>query len=393
MRILLALAALAMLLAALARADVLGERRLAVRLVTWGPEPVTLADAQEAVAETDAFIRANSFGKTWLSADVAGWTFGWIDRAGPDLSDGDVTIARIDLPSAGPHALYVLAGAEEYWIEYRPESTSPVVHAGPSLIDPAARSRFPQKNLAPRRRRAAVLRAERIRGRPRGGRRRGGPPPLPLDRPDAAGAPAPHGEAARADGRGLPMTNTAMALVPPGEAELVERARRGDHDAYEALMREHERAAFRTAYLIVGSAADAEDVAQEAFVKAYRALGRFRAGSPFRPWLLRIVGNEARNHRRAAGRRAWHQGRAGALEPVASQAGADAELLRREERRRLLAAVDALPEGERVAVAARYFAGLTDGEIGAALGLPRAAVKMRAWRGLQRLRNELGEEG
>jgi RNA polymerase sigma-70 factor, ECF subfamily len=65
-------------------------------------------------------------------------------------------------------------------------------------------------------------------------------------------------------------------------------------------MREHEEAAFRTAYLIVGSAADAEDVTQEAFVKAYRALGRFRTGAPFRPWLLRIVGNEARNHRRAS---------------------------------------------------------------------------------------------
>ena len=183
-----------------------------------------------------------------------------------------------------------------------------------------------------------------------------------------------------------------MALVPPAEAELVARAKQGDHDAYEALMREHERAAFRTAYVIVGSATDAEDVAQEAFVKAYRALGRFRTGSPFRPWLLRIVGNEARNHRRGSGRREFHQGRAAALQPVASESGADAELLRREERRRLLAAVDALPDGERVAVVARYFAGLSDVEIGAALGLPRAAVKMRAWRGLQRLRRELGDE-
>jgi RNA polymerase sigma factor (sigma-70 family) len=188
------------------------------------------------------------------------------------------------------------------------------------------------------------------------------------------------------------LSASAMALVPPAEADLVARAKRGDHDAYEALMREHETAAFRTAYLIVGSAADAEDVAQEAFVKAYRALGRFRTGAPFRPWLLRIVGNEARNHRRAAGRRAFHQGRAAVLEPAASAAGADAELLRGEERRRLLAAVEALPEGERIAVAARYFAGLNDGEIAAALGLPRAAVKMRAHRGLQRLRRALGDE-
>jgi RNA polymerase sigma-70 factor (ECF subfamily) len=187
-------------------------------------------------------------------------------------------------------------------------------------------------------------------------------------------------------------SEAAVALVPPGEGDLLARAKEGDHGAYAALLREHERAAFRTAYLIVGSAADAEDVTQEAFVKAYRALGRFRIGAPFRPWLLRIVGNEARNHRRAAGRREFHQRRGTALEAVVTEAGSDVEVLRREERRRLLAAVDALPDGERVAVAGRYLAGLTDAELGAALGLPRTVVKMRAWRGLQRLRLALGEE-
>jgi RNA polymerase sigma factor (sigma-70 family) len=185
--------------------------------------------------------------------------------------------------------------------------------------------------------------------------------------------------------RGLP-------VPPPEERELVERARRGDHDAYALLVREHEEIVFRVAYLIVRSAVDAEDVAQEAFVKAYRALGRFRAGSPFRPWLLRIVGNEARNHRRAAGRRAHHQHRAAVLEPVTSSPGAEEELMERESRRRLLAALDRLPEGERAALAGRYLAGLTDAETAAALGIPRATVKMRAWRGLNRLRGELGEE-
>jgi RNA polymerase sigma factor (sigma-70 family) len=185
--------------------------------------------------------------------------------------------------------------------------------------------------------------------------------------------------------RGLP-------VPPPGEAELVERARRGDHDAYALLVRAHEEIAFRVAYVIVRSAADAEDVAQEAFVKAYRALGRFRAGSPFRPWLLRIVGNEARNHRRAEGRRTHHEHRAAFLEPVTSSPAADDELLERESRRRLLSALERLPEGDRAALAGRYLAGLTDAETAAALGIPRATVKMRAWRGLNRLRGELGEE-
>jgi RNA polymerase sigma-70 factor, ECF subfamily len=185
--------------------------------------------------------------------------------------------------------------------------------------------------------------------------------------------------------RGLP-------VPPPDEAELVERARHGDHDAYAQLVRDHEDAAFRVAYVLVRSAADAEDVAQEAFVKAYRALGRFRVGSPFRPWLLRIVGNEARNHRRAAGRRDFHQRRAAALEPVPAARGADDELLERESKRRVLAALELLPEREREAVAGRYLAGLTDAETAAALGVPRATVKMRAWRGLNRLRGEFGEE-
>ena len=65
----------------------------------------------------------------------------------------------------------------------------------------------------------------------------------------------------------------------------------------------HQAAAFRVAYVLTGSSAEAEDAAQEAFVKAYLALDRFRAGAPFRPWLLAIVGNEARNRLRARGRR------------------------------------------------------------------------------------------
>ena len=95
-----------------------------------------------------------------------------------------------------------------------------------------------------------------------------------------------------------------MVSRPRDESELVERARRGDENAYEELVRAHQGIAFRTAYLVVGSAAEAEEAAQEGFVKAYRALGRFRPGSPFRPWLLQIVANEARNRRRSEGRRA-----------------------------------------------------------------------------------------
>ena len=90
---------------------------------------------------------------------------------------------------------------------------------------------------------------------------------------------------------------------PLEDDELVTRARRGDVDAYEELVRRHQDAAFRTAYLVAGRSGDAEDAAQEAFVKAYRGLAGFRPGAAFRPWLLAIVANEARNRLRSASRR------------------------------------------------------------------------------------------
>src|SRR2546430_10597211 len=90
---------------------------------------------------------------------------------------------------------------------------------------------------------------------------------------------------------------------PADDSDLIARAQRGDSAAYEEIVHRYQQIAFRTAYVVTGSAADAEDAAQEGFVKAYRALDRFRAGAELRPWLLRIVANEARNRLRSAGRR------------------------------------------------------------------------------------------
>src|SRR2546423_9669693 len=90
---------------------------------------------------------------------------------------------------------------------------------------------------------------------------------------------------------------------PADDSSLVKRAQRGDEAAYEEIVQRYQQVAFRAAYVITGSAADAEDAAQEGFVKAYRAIERFRPGAPLRPWLLRIVANEARNRVRSSGRR------------------------------------------------------------------------------------------
>src|SRR5260370_19604022 len=90
---------------------------------------------------------------------------------------------------------------------------------------------------------------------------------------------------------------------PEEDSELFARAQRGDTAAYEEIVRRYQQIAFRTAYVITGSAAEAEDAAHDGFVNAFRALGRFRPGAPPRPWLLRIVANQARNSVRSTHRR------------------------------------------------------------------------------------------
>ena len=152
-------------------------------------------------------------------------------------------------------------------------------------------------------------------------------------------------------------------------------------------MHAYQGIAFRTAYLIARNAADAEEAAQDGLVKAWRALGRFREGAPFRPWLLRIVANEASNRRRSAGRRASLVLRAAAEEPSGDAAPSpEAELLSAEQRATLLAAVETLPEEQRDVVALRYFLGLSEAEVAETLAIPQGTVKSRTARALERLR-------
>ena len=177
---------------------------------------------------------------------------------------------------------------------------------------------------------------------------------------------------------------------PPQEAELVARAKRGERDAYEEIVRRHQNIAFRTAWVITGSAADAEEAAQDAFVKAHRALGRFREGAPLRPWLLTIVANEARNRVRAAGRRERLVLRvAEERRPGGAVPSPEAALLDFERREELLAAVAELSENDRHAIACRYFLDLSEEETASVLGCPRGTVKSRLSRALGRLRERM----
>ena len=178
-----------------------------------------------------------------------------------------------------------------------------------------------------------------------------------------------------------------MVGRPLDETDLIGRAKRGDTHAYEELVYAHQGIAFRTAYVIAGNAADAEEAAQDGFVKAWRALGRFREGAPFRPWLLQIVANEARNRRRSAGRRAHLVVRAATEEPSGDAAPSpEASLLSAETREALLAAVNELPDDQRTVIALRFFVGLSEQEVADALELPTGTVKSRSARALERLR-------
>ena len=180
---------------------------------------------------------------------------------------------------------------------------------------------------------------------------------------------------------------------PLEDEELIERARQGEVMPYEELVRRYQDVAVRTAHLISPDG-DAEDAAQEAFVKAYAALGRFRSGSPFRPWLLRIVANEARNRRRSAGRRANLALRAAEdRRPDDAAPSPESAVLANERRQVLLAALNALRDDDREVISARYFLELSESETAEALGIPRGTVKSRLSRALERLRTELGPVG
>jgi len=181
---------------------------------------------------------------------------------------------------------------------------------------------------------------------------------------------------------------------PTEDAVLVERSRNGDHDAYAELVTRYQAIAARTAYVITGTAADAEDVAQDAFVKAYYALDRFRTGAPFRPWLLRIVANEAINRRKAAGRRPT-VGLSIALDRASGDTALspEASALARERREIVLDALRRMREEDRLVIAYRYFFELSEVEMADALGVARGTVKSRLSRAIGRLRTAMeGDE-
>jgi RNA polymerase sigma-70 factor, ECF subfamily len=170
------------------------------------------------------------------------------------------------------------------------------------------------------------------------------------------------------------------------ERAWVRGAQAGSASDLEALFRSHWPRAYRAAYLVVHDAAAAEDIAQEAFLAAVRALDRFDRGRPFGPWLHRIVVNRSID---------WARGRA--LRREVGDAALEAAEARSEAPRQAVsegvgAALAALPPDQRAVIVMRYLLEYTPGEIARMLGLPRGTVNSRLRRGLDALQGSIAEE-
>lgn len=180
-----------------------------------------------------------------------------------------------------------------------------------------------------------------------------------------------------------------MEIVGRDEAAAVAAAVGGDRAASAAafgeLVERYQEVAFRAAWLITRDAQDAEDVAQEAFVKAYRQLHTFRQGEPFRPWLLRIVQNQALNTVRSRSRRHGLFERAAIFAPRSAEAP-HAAVETADESAQVLAAIDELSADDKTILHLRYFLELPEREIADAIGKAPGTVKSRLHRASGRLR-------
>lgn len=176
------------------------------------------------------------------------------------------------------------------------------------------------------------------------------------------------------------------------DAELVERAKQGDVAAYGELVRRHQRDARRAAAAI-GGIDGADDCAQEAFVRGFRSLHRFRSGAPFRPWILTIVVNVTRNQQRSTSR--WTRAATSTSDgrrTIGTRPSAEHEMLVGDRHDSLHAALDALPKKHREVVLCRYLLELTEQETAQVLDLPAGTVKSRLSRALDHLQSTLRKE-
>ena len=176
------------------------------------------------------------------------------------------------------------------------------------------------------------------------------------------------------------------------ESSLIQRARQGDQAAWIDLVAAHQQALFRLAYLILGDPQDAQDVAQEAFIRAYRHLCDFKDDYPLRPWLLRITANLARNRQRSLGRYWVALTRFGRSQGEMPHNSLEKVSARKNQTELLWQAIRQLPKSDQEVIYLRYFLEISVRETAQVLGVLPGTVKSRLHRSLQRLESVIVDE-
>ena len=168
------------------------------------------------------------------------------------------------------------------------------------------------------------------------------------------------------------------------ERDWIEAARRGDIEGWEHLVETHQQSIFRLAYLLLGDADDAEDITQETFIHAYRALHRFDPTRPFRPWLMRIATNLCRNWHRSLRRyiSALQNGLKNEPQPGSTYEQAEHNV----EMDNLWKTINSLPLPDQQVIYLRYFLECSETETAEILGIALGTVKSRSHRALARMR-------
>lgn len=197
---------------------------------------------------------------------------------------------------------------------------------------------------------------------------------------------------------------SAAESTGPPESEIIARAKAGDHEAFRVLVERYQGRAYRLALRIMGDEELAQDVVQEAFLKAYGSLGRFEGRSKFYTWLYRLVFNlciDTKRRDRSLGQVEWSEEQALDVAPEAAAAGIgdpdgatpSQELERKELRELMTRAIEALPEDARRTLVLREIDGLSYAEIAQSLGVPKGTVMSRLHYARRRVRAALVEAG
>ncbi len=185
---------------------------------------------------------------------------------------------------------------------------------------------------------------------------------------------------------------TSPERIDLEEVNLVQRAIKGDQAAWIRLVAVHQEAVFRLAYLILGDPDDAEDVAQETFIRAFRSLESFDISRSLKPWLLQIASNLARNHLRSSGRYWAALKRFARREIQIPRNITEENSVKKEDSMVLWEAVKRLRQTDQEVIYFRYFLDLSVEDTAEALKIPEGTVKSRLHRSLKRLEGVITQD-